>query len=127
MADIHPGKVVSVKKEDGEYVYRIKFRDKNLIPPEMDFREKFVSFEHQHEVICPICKSRWKVVKFNMHVWKDCEKCGKTSEQLIKEHEEGPPPIPEDQSIDDILKEFEKMLEEEDDDDDFGFFSPGGI
>lgn len=126
LADVHPAEIVSIKKENEEYVYRVKFKDKNLIPSEMDFKEKFISFQNQHDVICPVCKNRWKIARFNMHVWKDCEKCAKTSEQIIEEYENKPPPIPSEKTVNDILKEFEKMLEENDDDD-FGLFYPGRV
>ena len=68
-----------------------------------------------------------------MKVWKDCIKCGKTQEQLVKEYYERKnsklPPIPKlskEKKENDLLKHFEKMLEyDNDDDDDFGLLNIG--
>lgn len=114
--------VISVRKVTiFSYLCTIKFDNSDLMPPEMEVDQKHLKFLKPDEEVCPICGSRWKVVKFNMHTWKDCVSCGKTSEELIKEAKEGPPPIPK--SEDELLKEFEKMLDEDDDDDDFGVFT----
>lgn len=33
---------------------------------------------------CPSCGSMWKETKFVSKVWQDCQKCGKTKEDIMK-------------------------------------------
>lgn len=129
----YAGKIKSIKKKDGKYICTVLFDKKSLIPSELDYEEKYIKFENKYEEACPCCGKRWKIVKFNMKVWKDCIKCGKTQEQLVKEYYERKnsklPPIPKlskEKKEDDLLKHFEKMLEyDNDDDDDFGLLNIG--
>lgn len=79
-------KVISIYKERNSYMYRVRFENINLIPREMDYPESFLNFEEDYP-FCPVCKSEWKISKFNMYVWRDCIKCGKKSEDLIEEFE----------------------------------------
>ena len=81
------------------YTCTVKF-DSNIIPSEMDFPDHYLE---PHEVgasryvgswrfsgdNCPICKQAWHEVESPMfgkkEIWKDCLKCKKTKEQLMKE------------------------------------------
>jgi hypothetical protein len=82
------GKVISIRKDNTNgYIYKIKFDNSNLIPPEMEFTEIELLSNNKvsDDSECPICGTKWTVVKFNMQVWKDCKKCQKTSEDITKE------------------------------------------
>lgn len=83
----HSGKIVSVKlsSSSDNYLVTVKFDRTDLIPNEMDYPEVFVEFQNATGEVCPKCGERWTISKFNKHVWKDCKKCGKTSEKIIKE------------------------------------------
>jgi len=86
----YDGKVISIRKDSTNgYVYKIRFDNSSLIPPEMEFTEMELSSDNKASIDseCPICHTKWTVVKFNMHVWKDCKQCQKTSEDIIKEVE----------------------------------------
>jgi ribosomal protein L37AE/L43A len=111
IAGFHPGKIVSVRKEVGRYKYMVRF-DEKLIPPEMEYEEGRLVFENSNEEVCPICKNRWKIVKFNMKTWKDCEKCGKTSEEIVKSMEEMKdlPSLPGYEYEDDLTEQLEAIL-----------------
>ena len=84
LAGENRAKITSVYWKGGKYMYTVRFENKNLIPREMDYPESFLRFEEDHS-FCPICKSKLNITKFNMQVWKDCIKCGKKYEDLIKE------------------------------------------
>ena len=112
----HKGKIVDFKPYSLKYT--IKFNDPDLIPSEMEYDERHISID-QEDSICPICKTTWKVLKFNMKTWKDCTKCNKTYESIMEEMEKkknSPPPLPgSSKNKDDLLKEFELMLDGLDD------------
>lgn len=134
LAGNHAGTVTSVRQDGGYYVCNVKFDNDQLIPPDMDYNEMYLSFANTDNEICPICKTRWTVSKFNMHVWKDCKKCGLTSEDCVKIHADSKKSglsfavNNKLKSEDDLLKEFQKMLDKDDDKDDqedFGFYHWG--
>jgi len=114
MVNFHKGKIVNIRHYSLPIKYTVKFDDPNLIPSEMDFEESNISF-NQTDSVCPICKTKWKIVKFNMKTWKDCAKCNKTSEAIMEEIETKknfPPPIPnEARTKDQLVKEFELMID----------------
>jgi hypothetical protein len=116
VVDRHKGKIVNFKAYCLKYT--VKFDDPNLIPPEMDYDEMHISMD-QEDSVCPICKTKWKVLKFNMKTWKDCVKCNKTSEAIMEEIENKknlPPPLPgSSRNKDRLLEEFELMLDGLDD------------
>lgn len=119
IAQVHKGKIVAVTRDHkGKYTYTVKFNDTKLIPPEMDYPEQYLKPDGDEEV-CPFCKTKWTVSRFNAKTWKDCRKCNKTSEAIAEEWEKkqnSPPPIPgRSRGSDDLLKEFELMLEGFDD------------
>ena len=123
LADIYPGTVTAVKKENGEYIYTVEFDNVTLIPPELDFKEKYLKKQKISNKKCPFCKTEWKITKFNSQTWEDCEKCGKTKEELEEDYEN----YEKDQEkmADDkknLLEDFEKMLIDWEDDDDGGFW-----
>lgn len=131
MAGNHRGTIISVTLVDGKYLCKVRFDNKDLIPHEMSYYEKYLSFAETNEEVCPICRTRWSITKFNMHVWKDCKKCGKTSEDCIKIHEDTKrrPGFGFSKSGQELLREFENMLdnkiEDDDDDADNDFFLYG--
>jgi len=108
----HKGKIINFKPYYSRYT--VRFDDPNLIPPEMDFEESYISIQRDDSV-CPVCHTKWHILKFNMKVWKDCPKCKKTAESITEELENKkntPPPVPESsKKTDDLLKEFELMLD----------------
>ncbi len=112
----HKGKVVDFKPYSLKYT--IRFDDPNLIPSEMDYEERNISID-QEDSVCPVCKTKWKVLKFNMKTWKDCTKCNKTYEAIMEEIENKknlPPPLPgSSRDRDRLLEEFELMLDGFDD------------
>tara|TARA_R100000951_G_scaffold101420_1_gene92913 strand:- start:11965 stop:12411 length:447 start_codon:yes stop_codon:yes gene_type:complete len=126
----HLGKVVSIRDVDGKYICTVKFDDKNLIPSEMDYEERHLKLEYSPDKHCPICGDEYQVVKFNMHVWKDCLTCKDKKENLEKIHADEkyrksklntdfkntkiPGSYSEQEET--LLKEFEKMLDQDDDD-----------
>jgi hypothetical protein len=106
----HEAKVISARKTaSGGYIYTVRFDDPNLIPPEMDYAENQL-YNRGSDSHCPACNTEWTVVKFNMKVWKDCKKCNKTSEQIIKECSEQKSNL-SSKSKQDLLKDFERMLD----------------
>jgi len=79
------GKIVSARKAlSGNYIYTVRFSDTSLIPPEMDYLEYQIEENTNNETHCPVCKTKWNVVKFNMNIWKDCITCNETSEKIIE-------------------------------------------
>lgn len=92
-ANGYKAKIVSVRGNafDG-YTYRVKFLNSSLIPNEMEFSESVLVKQNppiaKDDLFCPVCSTPWKVVKFNMQTWKDCVKCNKTYEQIMKEKKE---------------------------------------
>ena len=63
---------------------------------------------------CTICLTPWKVTCFGAKKWRDCLKCGETEEEILTKYKKS-----EKNTLnsDDLLKEFEKMLEDSDNDD----------
>jgi hypothetical protein len=123
----HTGKVKSIRKEDGRYYCTVVFDNPALMPSELEYEERHLKFENKFENECPKCGSEWKVTKFNVKSWKDCEKCGKTQEELVKEDYEksklkvdfgGKTKKPGSYSKkeDELLEEFERILNGDDDD-----------
>jgi ssDNA-binding Zn-finger/Zn-ribbon topoisomerase 1 len=114
----HKGKIIDFKPYCLKYT--IKFDNPNLLPSEMDFEESRISIDRDDSV-CPICKTQWKILKFNMKTWKDCTKCGKTYEAIMEDVENKkntPPPLPGSSKYrDNLIKEFELMLDGFDDPD----------
>lgn len=112
----HKGRIVNFMSYCS--LYTIRFDDPALIPSEMDYEERYISMD-QNESTCPICRTNWKILKFNMKTWKDCPKCGKTYEAImesIENKKNTPPPIPgSSKSKDALIKEFELMLDGLDD------------
>lgn len=86
LAGKNRAKVISIYKKGNDYMCRVRFENVSLIPREMDYPESFLCFEEDYP-FCPVCKSDWNVTKFNMHVWKDCRKCGKKFEDVVEEFE----------------------------------------
>lgn len=81
----NPGKVISVSKIGDEFWCRIEFDDKNLIPPEMNYEEWRLSpVDGENSIRCPICYTKWHVDKYNKE-WKDCLKCNKKAEDILKD------------------------------------------
>lgn len=98
----HDGKIISARKaQSGNYIYTVKFDNPNLIPSELDYLEHQIEENTNDETHCPVCKTKWNVVKFNMNVWKDCLRCQETSEKIIENNKNK------------LLKDFEKMLDED--------------
>lgn len=86
----YDGRIISIRKNNTNgYIYKVKFDNPSLIPPEMEFTETELLSNNKTttDSECPICGTKWTVVKFNMHTWKDCKKCQKTSEDIMKEVE----------------------------------------
>lgn len=98
--------------------YTVKFDNPNLLPAEMDFEESKIMLD-KDDSVCPMCKTKWKILKFNMKTWKDCTKCNKTYESIMEEVENKknlPPPLPNSsRNRDNLIKEFELMLDGFDD------------
>lgn len=96
----HEGFVTHIHRNgNGDRICNVRFKDNNLIPPEMEFPDYRLRHTVQIdkywgntrrktygpiEKYCPECGSVWHETKFNMHVWKDCKKCKKTFEQITK-------------------------------------------
>lgn len=81
----HEGKIVSIKKQGTKYMCRVKFDNKYLLPSEMDYEENLLKEIVNPEDRCPCCYTKWTVTKFNNKTWKDCKKCNKTEEVILKE------------------------------------------
>lgn len=126
IANNYNAKVLSVKKEKNGYICTVKFDSPFVIPSEMDFEESKLSFKDKTIEYCPICNEKWTITIFNKKKWKDCKKCGKKSEECIKENEKiknKEKKSTKKHSNDKLLEEFEAMLGNHGyDDDDFGFF-----
>lgn len=119
----HYGKIKSIRKDGQRYYCTVKFENNYLIPPEMEYDQEYIKLKDSNKNLCPFCKTRWNVTKFNMNVWKDCLKCGKTQEELLKIKQD------KKEKEEKMLKDFEKMLDnkiddnnDDDDDDDLDFF-----
>jgi hypothetical protein len=110
-----PGAVIATHRDNyGNIEHTIKFDDSRLIPPQMDFPEFLISMSKKDSV-CPVCKTEWSIVKFNMKTWKDCLKCKKTYEDIMQQTKNSPPSLPKTSSEQDWLQEFELMLDGLDD------------
>lgn len=71
---------------------------------------------NRDDSFCPICKTKWNISQFNMKTWKDCSKCKRTYESIMEEMENSPPPLPNSvRKRQDIIEEFELMLNNLDD------------
>ena len=119
----HYGKIKSIRKDGQRYYCTVKFENNYLIPPEMEYDQEYIKLKDSNKNLCPFCKTRWNVTKFNMNVWKDCLKCGKTQEELLKIKQD------KKEKEEKMLKDFEKMLDnkiddnnDDDDYDDLDFF-----
>lgn len=119
----HLGEIVSVRKNlNSNYLCKVKFDNKFLIPSEMEYKEEELQFEDGRTVGCPICQTPWHEVKFGQHVWKDCLKCNKKEEDIIEIQKNKintdfngntrPPGFYDNKSI---IDEFQKMLDDDDD------------
>jgi hypothetical protein len=124
------GKVVSVFKTNSNYSCKVRFDNQNLIPPEMEYDESLLVFEQDHSDRCPICNTKWNITKFNHNTWKDCLKCNKKSEDILKECAENQGSKKKSPSFningknrDEMMEELELILNSfgDMDDDDFGF------
>jgi len=95
----HAGTIESIKFEEGETIYEVKFINTNLCPPVMDIPASYVGGSQQgNPNKCPVCKTDWTITKFNNKEWKDCVKCNLTDAQARDQAE--------------ILKKNEKKKEE---------------
>jgi hypothetical protein len=94
----HTGTIISCKKENGKYLHTVRFDNKRLIPPEMDYEEKHIKLQK-----CMVCDEPWHVTRYNTQVWYDCVKCNKTKEQIEKETEKAAELMLEDLSDYDIF------------------------
>ena len=122
------GRIVSIRKDGNEFLCTVKFDNPLLMPSEMEYKEKYLKLLVRSDNNCPLCGEEYKVVKFNMQVWKDCETCKDTSENLVKKDakikydqmNESKKSKESDNTAKEakLLKEFEKMLNDDDDDDD---------
>lgn len=111
----HIGKIVSIKSDSNGYVCRVKFENKLLIPQEMDYAEFDLELVESSKIkerkcTCGIFATYGSIPKENHKYYCDLKK----PEKLDKDLEIGPPPIPP--SYDDLLSEFELMLDDDDDD-----------
>jgi len=127
----HFGKISSVKSNGIDYICRVKFDNGDLIPNEMEYKESEIDFINGGDNSCPICHTPWTETKFGNKVWKDCNRCGKKSEDILAMKEENskiktdftgetnPYGSFTDKTMDDLAEELEKL-----DFDDFGFYQP---
>lgn len=95
------GKVISVKGDIYNGIMcTVDFDNPPvLVPQKMDLPESFLEphdekinvFGHWIDTddVCPICRQNWHKIEHPIHggkiVWRDCLKCKKTKEQLMKE------------------------------------------
>lgn len=114
-AGSHTGKVVSITKERYGYTCTVKFDNRFLIPPKMDYPESELEMveaapeSSQAKCTCGIAVTYGKIPVENHKYYCDLVKQEKKRE--------------EDDSMDNLLAEFELMLNgDDDDDDDFGFY-----
>jgi hypothetical protein len=139
VAGTHKGKVISARTGTpgkDEYLYVVKFDNKFLIPPEMEYPEPYLKFENEESDRCPYCNKQWTITKFNKQIWKDCKECNEKSEVLLKDWREGKLRYKElglegleDLQLEDhsgstksqLEKDFEDLLHGNDDDD-FGYY-----
>lgn len=122
----HAGKIVSIRRYDFNYICKVKFENRFLIPQEMEYKEselelmKALNVEEKQiaeaKCTCGIAKTYGKIPKENHKYYCDLVRtpeAKKQKETTKKKH-------------DDLLEQFELMLEgyyyDDDDDDDFGFF-----
>ena len=61
-------------------VFTVRFDDPNLIPNEMEYELRHLELLRKDS--CPKCGNEYHKSQFNMHVWFDCLKCGKSKEDL---------------------------------------------
>ena len=112
----HKGKIISITKEGYEYIYTVKFDNKFLIPPKMDYKESDLKMLEPApasagvKCTCGIAATYGKVAIENHSNY-----CDLKNPQKEKEVED---------SHNDLLDQFELMLgiDDDDDDDDFGFY-----
>jgi len=95
------GTVISVRGNVfSGYTCMVDFdKPPELIPQQMEFQEGWLT-PHEDKVqvfghwlnpneVCPICREKWHTIDHPIHgkkvIWKDCLKCKKTREELMKE------------------------------------------
>lgn len=96
----HIGTVISVRGNVfNGYTCIVKFDNQQLIPPQMEFPESWLE-DYDDKIncwghwvnpkkVCPICRNEWHVMEHPIfgkkEIWKDCLKCKKTMEEIMKE------------------------------------------
>ena len=114
----HKGKIISITKEGYEYICTVKFDNRFLIPPKMDYKESDLKMlepapaSAEVKCTCGIATTYGKIPVENHRYYCDLVKDKQRRENQVKEDE------------DDLLRQFEIMLgtDDDDDDDDFGFY-----
>lgn len=108
----HTGKIVSIIKDHIHYVCTVKFDNRFLIPPQMDYTESELELIEESKLkerkcTCGIAATYGKIPDQNHKYYCDLQK-----------------PVEEVDSTDDLLAQFEAMLgsDDDDEDDDFGFY-----
>ena len=98
----YDGVIESIKFENGEPFYEVRFLKSGIIPPVMDIHPDMIQNKGgQDPNKCPVCQTDWKVTEFNNKKWRDCLKCGLTEKQAIEaaakldKKEEEPPELNE--------------------------------
>ena len=83
----------STSLNSNEYIYTVAFDNKNLIPPEMEYKENRLEFRngfngvthiHSKTTHCPTCQVPWAISSSPVldQEWRDCLKCNKRFEDF---------------------------------------------
>lgn len=114
----HAGKIISIRKYNSNYICKVKFENRFLIPQEMEYKEselelikesKTENSNNKPKCTCGIEATYGKVAIENHSNYCDLKNPPKEKEV--------------EDSYNDLLDQFELMLGiDDDDDDDFGFF-----
>jgi hypothetical protein len=92
----------SVKFHAFDTEYEVEYHDYRAFPRNEWFQEHEIAhISHKYNAItdfklkqtkkydinieCPKCGAKWLITKFNNQVWKDCNVCKKTAEQILEE------------------------------------------
>lgn len=117
----HAGKIISIRKYNFNYICKVKFENRFLIPQEMEYKESELELikasnakenNKKAKCTCGIEKTYGKIPTENHKYYCD----------LLNPEKEDKK---EDKKDSELLEQFELMLEgyyDDDDDDDFGFF-----
>jgi nitrate reductase cytochrome c-type subunit len=76
--------VIKPKEKGGTTSYKIEIDLPNQKTREEIVEETEIKNYKQRSEKCPVCYTPWVITEFNVKKWKDCLKCHKTEEEILR-------------------------------------------